>query len=37
MSGYRDCGQTMPYDNAALDTATLDTIKRWIAQGAKNN
>jgi hypothetical protein len=33
---YTDCGQQMPYSSTALDQATRDTIRRWIAQGAKN-
>jgi hypothetical protein len=35
--GYPDCGAPMPYDNPALDDSALDTIARWIAQGAKTN
>lgn len=31
------CGDTMPQGNALLDVATRDTIRRWIAQGAKND
>jgi len=34
---YTDCGQMMPYSSPALDTKTRDTIRRWIAQGAKSN
>jgi len=34
---YTDCGQQMPYSSPPLDEATRDTIRRWIAQGAKNN
>jgi hypothetical protein len=34
---YTDCGQMMPYSSPPLDTATRDTIRKWIAQGAKNN
>jgi len=34
---YTDCGQTMPYSSPALDEATRDTIRRWIAQGAKSD
>jgi hypothetical protein len=34
---YTDCGQQMPYSSPALDDATRDTVRRWIAQGAKNN
>jgi hypothetical protein len=36
-SRYPDCGQAMPYGNGALDPDTLNTIARWIVQGAKNN
>lgn len=32
-----DCGKTMPYDTGALDQATRDTLRRWIAQGAQQN
>jgi hypothetical protein len=31
------CGTFMPYNVQPLDVATRDTIRRWIAQGAKNN
>jgi hypothetical protein len=31
------CGQNMPYLNSMLTTAELDTIRRWIAQGAMDN
>jgi hypothetical protein len=34
---YKDCGQSMPFGNPPLETATLQTIARWIAQGAKND
>jgi hypothetical protein len=34
---YNDCGQQMPYSSSALDQPTRDTIRRWIAQGAKND
>lgn len=34
---YTDCGQPMPYSSSALDPAIRDTIRRWIAQGAKND
>jgi hypothetical protein len=34
---YTDCGQQMPYSSPPLDPSTRDTIRRWIAQGAKNN
>jgi hypothetical protein len=36
-SQYPDCGQPMPYSSQALEQSQLDTIRRWIAQGAKNN
>jgi hypothetical protein len=35
-STYPNCGASMPSQNPLLDEATLDTIERWIAQGAKN-
>ncbi|HEY3816609.1 MAG TPA: hypothetical protein VGL81_05535 [Polyangiaceae bacterium] len=34
---YTDCGQQMPYSSPPLDEATRDIVRRWIAQGAKNN
>jgi hypothetical protein len=34
---YTDCGQQMPYSSPPLDEPTRDIIRRWIAQGAKNN
>jgi len=34
---YTNCGQGMPYSSDQLDQPTRDTIRRWIAQGAKNN
>ena len=34
---YTDCGQGMPYSSPQLDPATRDIVRRWIAQGAKNN
>jgi hypothetical protein len=34
---YTDCGQQMPYSSPPLDESQRDTIRRWIAQGAKNN
>jgi hypothetical protein len=34
---YTDCGRQMPYSSSALDPSTRDTIRRWIAQGAKND
>jgi hypothetical protein len=37
MSAYPDCGQLMPFGNPALEESTLDTIARWITQGAQNN
>jgi hypothetical protein len=36
-SAYPDCGQSMPYGLGTLDQISLDTIARWIVQGAKNN
>ncbi len=32
-----DCGQSMPKNDDVLPVATRDTIRRWIAQGAKND
>ena len=37
MTMYTDCGQQMPYSSPPLDDATRDIIRRWIAQGARNN
>jgi hypothetical protein len=34
---YTDCGLQMPYSSPPLDEPTRDIIRRWIAQGAKNN
>jgi hypothetical protein len=34
---YTNCGQGMPYSSDQLDQPTRDKIRRWIAQGAKNN
>jgi hypothetical protein len=34
---YTDCGQQMPYSSPPLEESQRDTIRRWIAQGAKNN
>lgn len=34
-SAYPTCGVQMPYSSEPLDIATRDTIRRWIAQGAK--
>ena len=34
---YTDCGQQMPYSSPPLDPATADLVRKWIAQGAKNN
>lgn len=31
------CGDTMPQSSDMLDEATRDVIRRWIAQGAKDN
>jgi|GEM_PF-946657 len=33
------CGLSMPWGNGCIDMtpATIDTVRRWIAQGAKNN
>jgi hypothetical protein len=36
-SPYPTCGLAMPYNNGALPVSTLDTIARWITQGAKDN
>jgi hypothetical protein len=36
-SQYPDCGQSMPYGNQPLDPDTLNTLARWIVQGAKND
>ena len=33
----QDCGDTMPHNNELLDVASRDMLRRWIAQGAKNN
>jgi hypothetical protein len=32
-----DCGQSMPQNDDTLPTEKLDTVRRWIAQGAKND
>ncbi|MBX3219742.1 MAG: hypothetical protein KF795_04430 [Labilithrix sp.] len=32
-----DCGQSMPHNDDALPLETRDTLRRWIAQGAKND
>jgi len=34
---YLNCGLSMPYGNSALELDQLNTIARWIAQGAKND
>jgi hypothetical protein len=34
---FAGCGLQMPYSSPPLDQATRDTIRRWVAQGAKNN
>lgn len=31
------CRDSMPKDEGALDIATRDIVRRWIAQGAKND
>jgi hypothetical protein len=36
-SAYPDCGQAMPFGNPTLDDGKLNTIARWIVQGANNN
>lgn len=33
----KSCGQTMPRGEGLLPVETRDTIRRWIAQGAKND
>jgi hypothetical protein len=32
-----DCGELMPAGGDRLDVQTRDTVRRWIAQGAKDN
>lgn len=34
---FESCGLGMPYQSGILDEGTRDNIRRWIAQGAKNN
>jgi hypothetical protein len=34
---FLNCGLGMPYNAGTLDVGLRDTIRRWIAQGAKNN
>jgi hypothetical protein len=34
---YINCGLSMPYSNNALEIEQLNTIARWIVQGAQNN
>jgi hypothetical protein len=34
---FTGCGVGMPYQSGILDQGTRDDIRRWIAQGAKNN
>jgi hypothetical protein len=34
---FFNCGVGMPYQSGILDPTTRDNIRRWIAQGAKNN
>jgi hypothetical protein len=36
-SGYPMCGVSMPMASGLLDEPTRDLVRRWIAQGAKNN
>jgi hypothetical protein len=33
----KDCGQSMPRGEVALPIDQRDTVRRWIAQGAKND
>jgi hypothetical protein len=32
-----NCGESMPLSGCALSGSTRDKVRRWIAQGAKNN
>ena len=34
---FKNCGIQMPFNAGSLDQAKRDTIRRWIAQGAKND
>ncbi len=34
---FLNCGVQQPYESGVLDLATRDAIRRWIAQGAKDN
>ncbi len=34
---FNNCGLQQPYNSGVLDQATRDTMRRWIAQGARNN
>jgi hypothetical protein len=34
---FKNCGIQMPFNMTALDITQRDTIRRWIAQGAKND
>ena len=34
---FANCGYGMPYESPILDPAFRDSVRRWIAQGAKNN
>jgi hypothetical protein len=34
---FKACGLGMPNSSGILELTTRDTIRRWIAQGAKNN
>ena len=36
-SQYPTCGTQMPFESGDLPQLPLDNIRRWIAQGAKNN
>jgi hypothetical protein len=36
-SQYPTCGTQMPFESGSLPQLELDNIRRWIAQGAKNN
>jgi hypothetical protein len=35
--GYSGCGTVMPQTGVQLEASMRDTIRRWIAQGAKSN
>jgi hypothetical protein len=34
---FKNCGSQMPFNAGSLSLAQRDTIRRWIAQGAKND